>query len=170
MFHWALNMSPIIDDDALYIPLQARSKPASGPFTQQYYYIGQFLSGTRDIIQCSDWLGLLNLTSYPLRHLAYVISHAFGSTLRGCNTSLGIQNRSASKGFHIVQRGSNNQLEVSCVTSTNTRAPRLALTVPAAVYTDHHHHVVCGCICGCIFGFGQMHGFLFLVYQLVRPF
>ena len=37
--------------------------------------------------------------------------------------------------------------------SANTRALRLALMVPLAVYTDHHHHVVCGCICGCIFGF-----------------
>ena len=36
------------------------------------------LVGVYDVIQCSDWLMCVMITSYRSRGLAYVISHAYG--------------------------------------------------------------------------------------------
>ena len=41
------------------------------------------LVGVYDVIQCSDWLIQVNITSFKSRGLTYVISHAYGYTLHG---------------------------------------------------------------------------------------
>ena len=124
------------------------TKASPGPLDVAVLLHRLYLHWSRDVIQCSDWLTLLNITSYPIHHLSYVISHAFGSTLHGRSTKLGYLNKSSSKASQIVQRGNNNLLRVGSVTSTKTRGPGLAFVVSAAVDIDHHHCVVCGCISG----------------------
>ena len=75
-----------------------------------------------DVIQCCDWLGVLRpyiiqITWFGIRHQS-----CLRVDLAKLRYLFRVLNRSASKAFHIVQRGSNNLLGVGSVSSTNTRA------------------------------------------------
>ena len=47
---------------------------------------GHSLVGVHDVIQCSDWLMRVTITSYKSRGLTYVISRAYGYTLHDYGT------------------------------------------------------------------------------------
>ena len=44
------------------------------------------LVGVHDVIQCTDWLIQVTITSFRSHGLTYVISHAYGYTLHGYGT------------------------------------------------------------------------------------
>ena len=74
------------DDDArCLLPLHTLIA-SSGRFRVAVFLRRQNLIRQHDVTQCRDWLRLFNLTSYPICHLYYVISHAYGSTFHGRST------------------------------------------------------------------------------------